>query len=350
MRSISRFGNSKTPFSPFGMRSRFSIGPVPPNDPRPPRSSPPIDAIIPFPDPPPDSVSHGYEDCVVQELVVEARVTCYRRERIRTPDGQTELALLPHEVLPGRHFGPNLICYLLYQHRHHGGVSGAAGRGIHGRPGNAVRRLGEPDDGLSDQQQRADGNADAPSGPAAGAGASGGAVAQYRHGIDHSGLREDAEDQRQHAERGGPPLPGYVREFEENLSEDGTEFLELPAGSHRWNGNDPPLERVDPPTRGGATWRVGRRRTDLTEERPAPPRDPPRSISTPRSRRARKQTARIPKVIEKLRCMYSCRHQYLVFCRPLALISRMTARGSFFPLIIDNFAYSSIGSSHENRT
>jgi hypothetical protein len=72
--------------------------------------------IIRFPGPPPDAVSQRYEDCVVQELVVEARITRDRRERIWTPDGQTLLAPLPHEVLPGRHFGPNLIRYLLYQH------------------------------------------------------------------------------------------------------------------------------------------------------------------------------------------------------------------------------------------
>jgi hypothetical protein len=78
----------------------------------------PIDVIIPFPDPPPDAVSHGYEDYVVQELIVEARVTRYRRERIRTSDGQTRLAPLPNEVLPGQHFGPSLIRYLLYQHHH----------------------------------------------------------------------------------------------------------------------------------------------------------------------------------------------------------------------------------------
>jgi len=78
----------------------------------------PVEVTISFPNPPPGSVSQGYEDYVVQELVVEARVTRYRRERIQTPDGQTRLAPLPNDVLPGRHFGPNLIRYLLYQHHH----------------------------------------------------------------------------------------------------------------------------------------------------------------------------------------------------------------------------------------
>ena len=76
----------------------------------------PIEVTIPFPDPPPGAVSQGYEDYVVQELVLEAKVTRYRRERILTPDGHTLLAPLPDDVLPGSHFGPSLIGYLLYQY------------------------------------------------------------------------------------------------------------------------------------------------------------------------------------------------------------------------------------------
>ena len=71
-----------------------------------------------FPDPPPGSLSRGYEEYIVQELVVCAEVTRYLRERILTPDGQSLLAPLPDEVLPGRHFGPDLIRYLLYQYHH----------------------------------------------------------------------------------------------------------------------------------------------------------------------------------------------------------------------------------------
>lgn len=78
----------------------------------------PVEVTIPFPNPPAGSVSQGYEDYVVQELIMEARVTRYRRERIQTPDGQTRLAPLPDEILPGRHFGPGLIRYLLYQYHH----------------------------------------------------------------------------------------------------------------------------------------------------------------------------------------------------------------------------------------
>src|SRR5207247_998123 len=62
------------------------------------------------------SVSKGYEEYDVQELVLQAKLTRYRRERILTPDGRTLLAPLPADVLPGSHFGPTLIAYLLYQY------------------------------------------------------------------------------------------------------------------------------------------------------------------------------------------------------------------------------------------
>jgi Transposase IS66 family len=73
---------------------------------------------IPFPDPPANSVSKGYEEYIVQELVIRAEVTRYLRERIVTPDGQSLLAPLPPDVLPGKHFGPNLICHILHQYHH----------------------------------------------------------------------------------------------------------------------------------------------------------------------------------------------------------------------------------------
>src|SRR5262249_33207500 len=78
----------------------------------------PIEVKIPFPDPPPGSTSHGYEDFFVQELILQAQVTRYWRERILTPDGQSLLAPLPAEVLPDSHFGPILIGYILYQYHH----------------------------------------------------------------------------------------------------------------------------------------------------------------------------------------------------------------------------------------
>lgn len=76
----------------------------------------PIEVRIPFPDRPPGAVSNGYEEYFVQELVLEAKVTRYWRERIRLPDGSTRLAPLPDDVRPGLHFGPGLLGFVLYQH------------------------------------------------------------------------------------------------------------------------------------------------------------------------------------------------------------------------------------------
>jgi Transposase IS66 family len=73
---------------------------------------------ISFPHPPAGSVSRGYEEYIVQELVIRADVTRYLRERIVTPDGQSLLAPLPADVLPGQHFGPTLISYILHQYHH----------------------------------------------------------------------------------------------------------------------------------------------------------------------------------------------------------------------------------------
>jgi hypothetical protein len=71
-----------------------------------------------FPDPPLGSVSKGYEEYIVQDLVIRPEVTRYLRERIVTPDGQSLLAPLPADVVPGQHFGVTLISYLLYQYHH----------------------------------------------------------------------------------------------------------------------------------------------------------------------------------------------------------------------------------------
>ena len=76
------------------------------------------DRIIPFPDPPRGSMSKGHEEYLVQELVLRAEVTRYLRERIVTADGQSLLAPLPTDVLPGQHFGPVLISHILYQYHH----------------------------------------------------------------------------------------------------------------------------------------------------------------------------------------------------------------------------------------
>ncbi len=74
--------------------------------------------VIPLVDKPPGSIFKGYEDFVVQDLVLEPRVTRYRREHWLTPDGRSVVAPLPADVLPGSHFGPDLICFILHQYHH----------------------------------------------------------------------------------------------------------------------------------------------------------------------------------------------------------------------------------------
>jgi transposase IS66 family protein len=74
--------------------------------------------VVPLVDKPPGSNFKGYEEYVVQELVIKPSVILYRRERWQTPDGQTLIAPLPPEVLPGSHFGPNLICFIVHQYHH----------------------------------------------------------------------------------------------------------------------------------------------------------------------------------------------------------------------------------------
>jgi hypothetical protein len=74
------------------------------------------DVFVPLPDPPPGAVFKGYEDFVVQELVLHAQATRYRRERWQLPDGSSRLAPLPADVLPGDHFGPVLQSFVLDQH------------------------------------------------------------------------------------------------------------------------------------------------------------------------------------------------------------------------------------------
>jgi hypothetical protein len=78
----------------------------------------PVEVKIPFPDLPAGAVSHGYEEYFVQELLLQAKVTRYLRERIVTPEGHTLLAPLPDDVRPGSHFGPGLTGYILYQYHH----------------------------------------------------------------------------------------------------------------------------------------------------------------------------------------------------------------------------------------
>jgi hypothetical protein len=74
--------------------------------------------VIPLPDVPPDATFKGYEDFVVQDLILQPRVIRYRCERWLTPDGKSVVAPLPADVLPGCHFGPDLICFILHQYHH----------------------------------------------------------------------------------------------------------------------------------------------------------------------------------------------------------------------------------------
>jgi hypothetical protein len=74
--------------------------------------------LVPLDDKPPGSIFKGYEDFYVQDLKIEPYALCYRRERWQTPDGQMLVAPLPADVIPGSHFGPDLISFILHQYHH----------------------------------------------------------------------------------------------------------------------------------------------------------------------------------------------------------------------------------------
>jgi hypothetical protein len=78
----------------------------------------PQDVVL-FPDHlPAGAVLKGYEPYVVQDLLIQAKATRYLRARFELPEGGSLLAPLPADVLPGSHFGPALICYVLHQYYH----------------------------------------------------------------------------------------------------------------------------------------------------------------------------------------------------------------------------------------
>jgi hypothetical protein len=67
---------------------------------------------------PAGAILKGYEAYVVQELTIQVKATRYLRARYELPGGGSVLAPLPADVVPGSHFGPNLICYILDQYHH----------------------------------------------------------------------------------------------------------------------------------------------------------------------------------------------------------------------------------------
>ena len=56
----------------------------------------------------------GYEEIVIQDLALQPSVTCYRRERWETPDGQTLIAPLDAGIVGG--YGPHLHRFVLMLH------------------------------------------------------------------------------------------------------------------------------------------------------------------------------------------------------------------------------------------
>jgi len=59
----------------------------------------------------------GYRDFIVQDLNISPHTTRYRMEHWVTPENESLTGQLP-EVLNHRHFGPQLISYILYQYHH----------------------------------------------------------------------------------------------------------------------------------------------------------------------------------------------------------------------------------------
>jgi hypothetical protein len=76
------------------------------------------ETVIRLPQVPEGAVFKGYEDFVVQDLVLKPRVILYRRERWLTADGTSLVAPLPAEVVHGSHYGADLICFILHQYHH----------------------------------------------------------------------------------------------------------------------------------------------------------------------------------------------------------------------------------------
>jgi hypothetical protein len=78
----------------------------------------PEEVVLPLDPLVPGAVLTSYAPSLVQELTIQAQATCSWRARYQLPTGASVLAPLPAAVLPGRHFGPNLLRSILHQYDH----------------------------------------------------------------------------------------------------------------------------------------------------------------------------------------------------------------------------------------
>jgi Transposase IS66 family len=78
----------------------------------------PEEVVLLVHEPPEGAVFKGYEPYFFQELKIEGQAKRFWRGRYELATGGSVLAPLPAEVLPGSHFGPTLISYILNQYHH----------------------------------------------------------------------------------------------------------------------------------------------------------------------------------------------------------------------------------------